>query len=262
MDLPKFKYWLHVLKQFDHVFVGYKETAAQLSLILNRTCHWLPGGVDAIRFSPFPSAPARSIDVYSIGRRWSGIHQALHRAASRRKIFYVYDTFPGVANLEPYDYKQHRDLYANLAKRSRFYVVAPAKMDAPEETQGQIEIGFRYFEASAAGAVMIGQRANCEAFREMFNWPDVVIDIQSDGSDVEDVLANLSLEPERVSAMSRRNAAQALLRHDWVYRWKRVLGVAGIEPSPRMVERERYLKDLADLGTDKAEVKAIAEQSS
>lgn len=261
-ELPQFKYWLHVLNQFDHVFVGYKETAAQLSLVLNRTCHWLPGGVDAIRFSPFPYPPVRSIDVYSIGRRWSGIHQALHRAASRREIFYIYDTVPGIANLEPYDYKQHRDLYANLAKRSRYYVVAPAKMDAPEETQGQIEIGFRYFEAAAAGAVMIGQRANCEAFREMFNWPDVVVDLQSDGSDVEDVLSYLSLEPERVSAMSRRNAAQALLRHDWVYRWKKVLGVAGIELSPRMVARERYLKDLADLGTNTAEVKAIAEQSS
>jgi hypothetical protein len=39
---------------------------------------------------------------------------------------------------------------------------------------------------------------------------------------------------------------EALLRHDWVYRWNEMLRVAGIEPSPRMAARERHLKDMAD----------------
>jgi len=259
-DLPQFKYWLHVLKQFDHVFVGYKETAVQLSRVLDKTCHWLPGGVDTIRFSPYPNPPTRSIDVYSIGRRWSGVHQALLQAALRKEIFYIYDTFPGVADLEPYDYQQHRDLYASVAKRSRYYVVAPAKMNVPEETQGQIEAGFRYFEGAAAGTVMIGQRADCDAFREMFDWPDVVIEIQPDGSDAEAVLSSLRMEPERVCAISRRNAAQALLRHDWAYRWEKILRTAGIELSPGIVTRQRYLKGLADVAIDAAESKAIVEQ--
>ena len=84
----------------------------------------------------------------------------------------------------------------------------------------------------------------------MFGWRDVVIQVQPDGSDVQDVLAGLNLEPERVSKISRRNGAEALLRHDWVYRWKKIFQVAGIEPSPRMVERERRLRELADLALD------------
>lgn len=259
-DLPRFKYWLHALKQFDHIFVGYKETATQLSRVLGKTCHWLPGGVDTIRFSPYPDPPARHIDAYSIGRRWSGTHEALLRAASRKEIFYIHDTFPSVADLEPYDYRQHRDLYANLAKRSRYYVVAPAKMDVPEETRGQIEIGFRYFEAAAAGTVMIGQRVRSEGFREMFNWPDVVIEVQPDGSDVEGVLSTLSSQPERVCAISRRNAAQSLLRHDWVYRWQMILSTAGIEPSPRMLAREKHLKELANLTTEAADGNFVTER--
>ena len=251
-DLPKYKYWLHALNQFDHIFVGARGTSAPLSKILNRTCHWLPGAVDTLRFSTYPSQPDRVIDVYSIGRRWDGIHEVLLQEAGRGEIFYVYDTFP-VADMEVYDHRQHRDLFANLAKRSRHFIVAPGKMNASEETQGQVEIGYRYYEGAAAGTVMIGQWPNCDAFREMFNWPDVVIQIQPDGSDVKKVLASLRSEPERVSAISSRNAAEALLRHDWVYRWKEVFRIAGIEISPRMAARERRLKQLSTLRTNASE---------
>jgi hypothetical protein len=244
-DLPHSKYWLHALNKFDHVFVAYKDTAMELSRILGRTCHWLPAGIDTIRFSPYPDPPERCIDFYSIGRRWSGIHEVLLRAAARKEIFYIYDTFPSVANLQPYDYQQHRDLIANIAKRSRYFLVAPGKTNVLEETKGQIEVGYRYFEGAAAGAVMIGQYGDSESFRETLDWPDCVIEIQPDGSDLERVLHRL--EPERVSAISRINASQALLRHDWLYRWKTIFSVAGVEVSHRMVEREEYLKRLADL---------------
>jgi len=247
--IPRYKYWLHALLRFDHVFVGYSGTVTPLSKAINRSCHWLPGAVDTLRFSPYPSPPARVIDVYSIGRRWEGIHRALLAQAASREMFYVYDTFPSIFT-EVYDHRQHRDFYANLAKRSKYFMVAPGKMDAPEETQGQVTIGFRYYEGAAAGAVMIGQPPNCQEFQDMFGWRDVVIQVQPDGSDVQDVLAGLNLEPERVSKIRRRNGAEALLRHDWVYRWKKIFQVAGIEPSPRMVERERRLRELADLALD------------
>jgi hypothetical protein len=94
---------------------------------------------------------------------------------------------------------------------------------------------------------MIGHVPECEAFQELFPWQDAVISLQADGSDVTKVLSSLEAEPERISAISRRNAAEALLRHDWVYRWKEILGVAGIELSPRMKLREQRLRDLAEL---------------
>jgi hypothetical protein len=145
------------------------------------------------------------------------------------------------------NYREHRDFFSNMAKRSRFFVVAPAKVGIAEETGGQIEIGARYYEGASAGAVMIGEAPEGEAFRELFPWQDAVISLQADGSDVIKVLSSLEAEPERISAISRRNAAEALLRHDWVYRWKEILRVAGIEPSPRMKLREQRLRDLAEL---------------
>jgi hypothetical protein len=183
--------------------------------------------------------------VYSIGRRWESIHRALLGAAEDRDIFYIYDTFPSIAEREVYDHRQHRALFANAAKRSRYFMVAPGKVDVQEETQGQVEVGHRYFEGAAAGAVMLGQPPNCEAYRQLFDWPDAVIEVHPDGSDIRKVLALLDSDPERVSAISQRNAAESLLHHDWVYRWKQILQVAGIEPSPLLAARECRLKDLA-----------------
>jgi len=246
-SISGFKYCLHALSRFDHIFVGCRGSVDTLSKAINRSCHWLPPAVDTLRFSPYPKPPARNIDVYSVGRRWEGVHRALLQAARRKEIFYVYDTLRGAANTETYDNQQHRDLFANLVKRSRYFEVAPSKMDTPQQTRGQVEVGYRYYEGAAAGAVMIGQVPDCDAFGEMFPWQDAVIPIQSDGSDVCEVLARLDSDPGGVSAISRRNAAESLLRHDWMYRWKEMFGLAGVEPFPGMAARERRLKELADL---------------
>ena len=244
--MPLHKYWIHSLRRFDHVFVSARGSVAALSEAIGRPCQWLPDAVDTLRFTPYPTPLERIIDVYSIGRRREEIHRALLEAAGRRDIFYVYDTLIGSMS-EVLNYREHRDFFSNMAKRSRFFVVAPAKAEMSKETGGQVEVGARYYEGASAGTVMIGQPPECEAFRELFPWQDAVIPLRADGSDVIKVLSNLGAEPERISAISRRNAAEALLRHDWIYRWKEILKVAGIEPSPRMKLREQRLRDLAEL---------------
>ena len=249
-EIAKYKYWHGALSQFDYVFIGLKGSVSALSQAVNRTCYWLPGGVDALRFSPFPDPPARVIDVYSIGRRYEVIHRELLKAVERGELFYVYTTHASAGNAEVTDYQQHRKLYANMAKRSHYFCVSAGKMDSFRETRGQIEIGYRYYEGAAAGAVMIGDAPDCEAYRELFGWPEAVIQIQPDGSDVMDVLSALSSDTERMVAISTRNAKEALLHHDWVYRWNEMFRIAGIEPTPRMAARERRLKNMADFAAN------------
>jgi Glycosyl transferases group 1 len=245
-DVHLLRHWLPALRAFDYVFIGCRGTVELVAEAIGRPCRWLPGAVDLLRFTPLPNPPQSAVDIYSIGRRWEGMHQALLRESRRRALFYVHDTFPGMANLLPFDSRQHRNLFANIAKRSRYFVVAPAKMNVREETQGQVEIGFRYFEGAAAGTVMIGDLPDCNAFREAFPWPDAVVPVAPDGSDVAEVLAALDDDRERVLSIGRRNAAQSLLRHDWVHRWKEIFQVTGIEASPALLAREAALRDLAE----------------
>ena len=242
--LPADRYWLHVLNQFDHVFTTCFGSVSPLSQALGRPIHWLPGGVDALRFTPYPNPPTRVIDVYSIGRRQEGIHRRLHKAAKRSELFYMHDTFQASLS-EVYDYREHRDHFASVAKRSRYFMVAHGKVDAIGEHKGQSEVGHRYYEGAAAGTVLIGQAPRTESFGQLFPWPDAVIEVQPDGSDVIEVLSGLDSNPARFAEAAQKNAVGALLRHDWVYRWKELLRIAGLEPSRRALARERQLKALA-----------------
>jgi Glycosyl transferases group 1 len=241
-----YKYWIQSLARFDHVILAMEGTVKAVSEAIGRQCHYVPPAVDALRFTPYPKPPVRVIDAYSIGRRQDQIHRSLLKLAEKNGIFYLYDTLQTGDSIAP-DYRQHRDLLANLAKRSRYFLVAPGKIDSPEQTKGQIEVGFRYYEGSAAGAVMLGQAPECESFRRLFNWPDSVIEIKPDGSDVRDVLERLAEQPERLSEISRRNAAEALLRHDWGYRWSEVLEIAGLTPAPALQARKSCLREMAEI---------------
>ena len=244
--VPRYKNWLHVLNRFDHVFLNLHGSVHAVEEALGRRCHWLPAGVDTVRFSPYPDPPARIIDFYSIGRKWEGVHRALLDQVKRNRILYIYDT-GNVNEMFLPDHKQHRDLISNIAKRSRFFMVAPAKMDIPFDTKGQIEVGSRYFEGAAAGSVLIGKKAECESFDKLFGWQDSVIEIETDGSDLVDVLSDLARQPQRLRDMSQRNCIQTLLRHDWGYRWKEILHVAGLQPKPAMEAREKRLTHMAQM---------------
>jgi hypothetical protein len=245
-DIPNYKYWLPALKQFDYVFVGYRDTVRALSRAADHPCFWLPGAVDALRFSPLHDPSARAIDVYSIGRRHEGIHREMLNAAKRGEIFYLHDTHVGGGMISVSDHRQHRDVFASIAKRSRYFMVAAAKMDQ-NDYKSQVEVGFRYFEGAAAGTVMIGEAPDCDAYKELFGWPEAVIQIAPDGSDAMAVLHELASEPERTAAIGRRNTREALLRHDWLHRWSEMFRIVGIQPSPREAFREQRLTHLADL---------------
>jgi hypothetical protein len=239
--------YLHILKRFDHVFVGFKGSVDAISKVIGRRCHFLPSAVDAIRFSPYPNPPARVIDVYSLGRRLEDLHRTLLKLTAERNMFYVYETLQtGAENLVS-SHRQHRELLTNQIKRSRYFLVAPGKANLPEATRGQIEVPARFYEGAAAGTVMIGQAPDCEPFRQLFDWKDAVIPIKPNSSDVAVVLAELARQPERLWETSRRNAVEALLRHDWSYRWKQILAIAGLKPMPQLELREKRLKELANL---------------
>jgi Glycosyl transferases group 1 len=246
-DVLRSRNYLEILKRFDHVFIGFKGSVDAITKVVGRPCHFLPYAVDAIRFSPYPNPPARVIDIYSLGRRLEGLHKTLLKFTAEQNMFYVYESLQAGAENLVANHRQHRELLANQIKRSRYFLVAPGKANRPEETRGQIEVPARFFEGAGAGTVMIGQAPDCDAFRQLFDWRDAVIEIDAHNSDVADVLGELAGQPERLCEISRRNATEALLRHDWSYRWKEILAIAGLAPMPQLELREKRLKELADL---------------
>ena len=245
-EMPLYKSCIKILSKFDYVLTPLRQSVEPISKITGKPCSYLPLGVDAILFCPFPSLPHRFIDVLSYGRRSEQLHQTLVSLFRDDKLFYLYDT---TKDLLTFDLAQHRLLRANILKRSRCSIVNPGKFDLPGESGTQSEIGARYFEGAAAGTIMIGQEPSVRDFKEIFNWPDAVVAIPREAAknEVEGILGKLSMQSERVETARRRNVVESLLRHDWVYRWETVLKLTGLDPLRGLLERKQQLQNLSEM---------------
>jgi hypothetical protein len=93
---------------------------------------------------------------------------------------------------------------------------------------------------------MIGERPQNDAFAELFDWPDSLIDLPYGSPSIADVIQESDREPERQNRARRTSVAQSLLRHDWIYRWETILKAVEMAPTPQAVERRLRLSNLAD----------------
>ena len=237
------RHFLRILAKFDVVLLYYSQTVKPLSEIIERRCVFLPPGVDAISFCPDPDPPERVIDVYSMGRRSEKTHQKLLSMARESGQFYLHDSIGGSQAINS---REHRALFANLAKRTKYFIVNPGKIDEPGQRGRQLEAGNRYFEGAASGAIMVGEHPNNEVFEELFDWPDAVTHLAYDSEDI-DVIRDLDADPNRQDRIRRTGIVQALTRHDWVYRWESILKTIGLEPTQRALDRKDRLRKLTEV---------------
>jgi Glycosyl transferases group 1 len=246
------RYLLELLREFDHVFIATSQAVPLVERIARRPCSYLPQGADALRFCPWPGSPERSIDVCNIGRRSPVTHAALMDLAAGRKLFYYYDTVRSSGDagkqmtFRVQDPREHRLLYANLLKRSRYFIANKARANEPEVTRGLDEIAGRFFEGAAAGTVMLGIPPESAAYATHFDWEDAVVRIPFDAPRIGDTIAELDSDPDRVERIRRQNVAQSLRRHDWGWRVRAIFDALGLAPTPAMLAREKRLRALAD----------------
>jgi hypothetical protein len=245
-QMDSYRNYLRMLEKFDHVFLYYSNSVEPLRQRIGSKCTYMPPGVDTIRLCPYPNPPKRVVDVYSIGRRSATTHQALLAMASKGDFFYIYDSTSADQVLDP---TEHRKLFANIVKRSRYFIVNPGLIDRPDVRGDQIEIGNRYFEGAASGTIMVGERPNNGEFDKLFDWPDSLIDLSYNSSTIDTALGMLDSEPGKEEELRSMNVRQSLLRHDWVYRWEIILNEAGLKALPAATQRKDCLRSLADLAT-------------
>ena len=217
---------LKALSQFDYVFCSCYYTVELLQRLINKPCYYLPPGIDAVTFCPYPNPPERSVDVFYVGRRSQEIHQQLTKLSDENNLFYLYDT---INNLETNDTVEHRKLLSNIIKRSKYFVVNTAKFDRPNEISGQSEIGFRFFEGAAAGSVMIGNYLIGDVFKKYFDWTDALINIPEKSS-ISDFLKELDEQVQRTDTIRFNNVVNMLKYHDWLHRWDTILDIIGEKP--------------------------------
>jgi hypothetical protein len=141
-----------------------------------------------------------------------------------------------------------------MIRRSRYYIawdptlivndrnaVSKDKMSAGERV-----LSTRYFEGAAGGTILLGSRPGCPEFDDLFDWPDAVVEIAPDGSDLREVLAALDGSPTRSTALRTANAVNSLRRHDWADRWARILDTLDLPRTEAHEARRRQLEHSAN----------------
>ena len=220
-----------ILSRFDYIIVGCNGAVNTLQEETQRPCFYFPPGVDTLKFTPPQKGPDREIDVYSIGRRPLLLHNQLLGMMRSKGIRYIYDQASN-GPLFVKDYEKHRKTIIHNLQRSKYFVVYPAKFDTPRQTHQQVEFGPRYFEGAAAGAVLIGQPASAHVFRDIFYWRDAVVTLPEEEVDLLRLFEELEADEDRIKSIRQRNMRHCLLEHDWIYRWKGLLDLAGMQHTP------------------------------
>jgi hypothetical protein len=242
-DFARTNQILELFDVFDHIFIGVDHCIDALTRIIGKPCSNLHPAVDVMRFCPQRPVP-RAIDLCYLGRRSEVTHNALRRFADDRNLFYYYDT--GKGPLRVADHRGHRQLLAGLIQRSRYFIVNYAKIDRPDQTGGVQEVGYRFFEGAAGGAVMVGQPPANAAYRCLFPYPDAVFEAPFDAPDIADFILELDADVERTERSRTTNLVHALRHHDWVHRYEAMLAAVGLQPTAAMAERRARLNALAE----------------
>lgn len=242
-DIIEENHILDILNQFDHVICSFFHSVEPLRGRISAPVTYMPWGVDAELFCPFPNPPARVIKVAGIGLVPKHTERALVHFADETGKFFHYQTVfgPSVAH----NHREHRQNYAGLLKRSEYFLSFLAKFSNAERGT-QKEFGLRYIEGVAAGTVMLGDLVDNPAFSEWFDWPDSVIPLSVEDPEPQALIRELDDTPERIAAARRGNLVNALRRLDNLYRWEDVLRLAGMQITPAMLQRRKRLEALAN----------------
>ena len=243
-DLPKFKQFIEFFQDFDLICLGHAHVVENVQKITNVPCVYLPPGINTVKFYPNLAQDRRNIDVCSLGRRSEVTHRALLELAEKQDFYYYYDYISG-ADIRSNNHQEHRTLTANLLKNSRYFITNYAKVNKPEQTQGQMEIGYRFFEGAAAGCVMLGKPPTTDTFRHYFDWQDAVIPIAFDEPNIDQIILDLDAQPSYLESMRRNNVINSLRKHDWVYRWEQVLTELNLPITKGIEQRKATLEEMA-----------------
>lgn len=236
--------YLEILSRFDHVFLNTHNSVEPIQKLIGKPVSYLFHGIDTVRFSPAPHPPNRCIDLYNMGRRSPVTHAAALEFCRNEGKFYLFDT---IDNGRSQNIQQHRYLLSELIKRSRYFIANRAKPDQAELTGKHREIGIRFVEGTAAGAVILGDFPDSELFRQHFDWPGAALRIPYDARDIGAILTALDEDPERLDKIRTGNVVNNLHRNDVAYRWEQVLDSVGMAPKEKLHARIRYLHHLAEI---------------
>ena len=184
----------------------------------------------------------RPIDVSNRGRRTAAQHQVLVDWCRTTDRFYEFDTGLPIIT----DHRVHRAHFVEQCARSKVFVSNFARFDQPELHEGHEEVGLRYVEGLAAGAILIGRHPDRAWLRHVLGDVQGLVDFAPDATEVPPALVELLADPEACDRVHVANRRLALERHDVAHAWTAIADLLGVPVGPGVAARIERLRAAAE----------------
>lgn len=208
---------------WDILITSFNDAVDDLEKYTGRKWHCIEQAADADLFQPAPFSE-RVIHFSSYGRRYPVLHEALKEFCKSKGLYYDYTTHdakhPVVDSTELY--KQ----YAWHLSHSLFTFSWPVELTNPARAGHLRPITCRWFEAAAAGTIIVGKKPDNPAFEKYFFGKQVVeADLLADKQSTFQQLEKLWDQREFLfdNAMAKRN--QYFTNWTWNERIKHILSL-------------------------------------
>lgn len=231
-----------ILRSLDRVFVPDDRIADRYRRIHGAKAEAVPLATDVLGMGS--ATTVRPLDVVAYGRQdpvyLQPIVAAFNAPSSDRIVYHDTVSARPTNLLHVADFPANRRLIWNLLRKSR---VALAFKTSSGGRHRDDFIPIRYYEAAAAGTVIVGRHSSIPEMHEQFGWTDSTIELPESPADAVPFLESLLADTSRLDAIHRRNHREARRRHDWRHRLRDMFLSLGL-PLP-----ERLRAELAVLST-------------
>ncbi len=235
---------------FDRMYVGIEDDVSAIAASINVDTAYVPmaARVLDVAATPFRGGPDRPISVNAFGRQKMPVVEAIADALNTPDsdgVLYA-TNFLGVGDTR--DLWRYRAMFWQLLRKSRVAMC----FDQFYANDGDAKLSYvgpRWFEALAAGTVIVGRVPPTRDSGILLDWPDAAIDLPDDAIAARDVVLALLQDEARLMAASRANLHNMAVRHDWAHRIATMLDREGLDAPDGLRARldalSRFAADLA-----------------
>ncbi len=205
---------------WDVLITSFNDAVEDLQQLTGRRWHCVEQAADRKIFNAI-APEERVIHFSSYGRRYPALHDALKEFCNVNGLYYDYTTHDGRhPTADPPElYKQ----YAWHLSHSLFTFSWPVELTNPARAGHLRPITCRWFEAAAAGTIIVGRRPGNPGFGTYFP-SDLVVNMDSalDRKGYMAALEALMKEKERYLSRAGEISAELRPRHSWHNRVKAI----------------------------------------
>ena len=162
---------------WDILITSFNDAVPDLEKATGRKWHCIEQAADGELFQPL-STEERLIHFSSYGRRYPVLHEALKDFCRANGLYYDYTTHD--ARHPTADAPELYRQYAWHVSHSLFTFSWPVELTNPARAGHLRPITCRWFEAAAAGTVIVGQKPGNPQFDKYFP-PEMVVDLDPAG---------------------------------------------------------------------------------